>query len=181
MIGNVSKKAAGNNSEAAGLSGEYRQEVQLASFRVGTEMYALDIMRIKEIIRPQKLTAVPKAPVFIEGVINLRGAVLPVVDLRRRFEQPVVHDRKTRVIIAAVQGSIIGLMVDEVAEVSRYTRQDIQPPPQFLSGGGGEFFLGVCRRGDDLVMVLDLEMLLSSSERIALEQLSRPEPVQGNA
>jgi purine-binding chemotaxis protein CheW len=178
MIGNLSKKTG---KSVAVQGSEFRQEVQLACFRVGSEMYALDIMRIKEIIRPQKLTAVPKAPVFIEGVINLRGAVLPVVDLRRRFEQPIVNDRKTRVIIAVVHGSIIGLMVDEVAEVTRYTRQDIQPPPQFIKGGGSEFFLGVCRRGDDLVMVLDLEMLLSSSERVALDQVREQGPLRATA
>ena len=72
----------------AGENQEQRREIQLACFRVGEEMYALDIMRIKEIIRPQKLTPVPKAPRFIEGVINLRGAVIPVVDLRKRFDQP---------------------------------------------------------------------------------------------
>jgi purine-binding chemotaxis protein CheW len=171
MIGTVKKHSA---TEVQG--GEYRQEVQLACFRVGGEMYALDIMRIKEIIRPQKMTVVPKAPTFIEGVINLRGTVLPVVDLRRRFEQPVATDRKTRVIIAVVQGRIVGLMVDEVAEVSRYTRQDIQPPPQYLKGGGSEFFLGVCRRGDDLVMVLDLEALLSSGERVALDLIGQQVP-----
>jgi purine-binding chemotaxis protein CheW len=174
MIGKVSTK-----SPTMGDIGEYRQEVQLACFRVGAEMYALDIMRIKEIIRPQKLTVVPKAPAFIEGVINLRGTVLPVIDLRRRFDQPVVTDRKTRVIIAAVQGRIIGLLVDEVAEVNRYTRQEIQPPPQYLRGGGSEFSLGVCRRGDDLVMVLDLEMLLSSGEQLALDQVRQQAP--GNA
>jgi purine-binding chemotaxis protein CheW len=174
MIGKVSTK-----SPTMGDIGEYRQEVQLACFRVGAEMYALDIMRIKEIIRPQKLTVVPKAPAFIEGVINLRGTVLSVIDLRRRFDQPVVTDRKTRVIIAAVQGRIIGLLVDEVAEVNRYTRQEIQPPPQYLRGGGSEFFLGVCRRGDDLVMVLDLEMLLSSGEQLALDQVRQQAP--GNA
>lgn len=178
MIGNVSKKIA-KSADVTG--GEHRQEVQLASFRVGTEMYALDIMRIKEIIRPQKLRAVPNAPTFIEGVINLRGVVLPVVDLRRRFEQPVVNDRKTRVIIAVFQGSIVGLMVDEVAEVSRYTRQDIQPPPPFLRGGGGEFFLGVCRRGEDLVMVLDLEMLLTSRERIAIDLIRHQTPIPATA
>jgi purine-binding chemotaxis protein CheW len=175
MIGKVSKRAS-KDPAAAPQGEEYRQEVQLACFRVGAEMYALDIMCIKEIIRPQKLTMVPKAPAFIEGVINLRGTVLPVVDLRRRFDQPVASDRKVRVIISIVQGSIIGLMVDEVAEVNRYTRQDIQPPPQYLKGGGSEFFLGVCRRGDDLVMVLDLEMLLSSSERLALDQIRQQAP-----
>ena len=151
-----------------------RQEIQLACFRIGTEMYALDIMRIKEIIRPQRLTPVPKAPPFIEGVINLRGAVVPVVDLRKRFEQPAAgHDRRTRVLICALAGKIIGLMVDEVAEVRRYTRQEIQPSPHFLRGRGSEFFLGVCRREDQLVMLIDLEKILSSAERIDLEGIQK--------
>lgn len=150
-----------------------RQDVQLACFRVGEALYALDILRIKEIIRPQKLTRVPKAPAFVEGVINLRGAVIPVVDLRKRFElSEIGNDRKTRVIICALAGKIIGLVVDEVAEVRRYGRQEVQPTPQYLKGRGAEFFLGVCRRGDDLIMLIDLEKILTSGERIHLEQIS---------
>lgn len=146
------------------------QEIQLACFRVGGEMYALDIMSIKEIIRPQKLTPIPKAPPFVEGVINLRGAVLPVIDLRKRFDQSAQKsDRKARVIVCALSGMIIGLLVDEVAEVRRYTRQEVQPAPHYLKGKGAEFFLGVCRRGDDLVMLLDLEKILTSGEKIELE------------
>lgn len=151
-----------------------RQEIQLACFRIGAEMYALDIMRIREIIRPQRLTPVPKAPPFIEGVINLRGAVVPVVDLRKRFEQAAAGtERRTRILICALAGKIIGLMVDEVAEVRRYTRQEIQPAPQFLRGRGSEFFIGVCRRDDQLVMLIDLEKILSSGERIDLESIQK--------
>lgn len=149
-----------------------RREIQLACFRVGSEMYALDIMRIKEIIRPQKLTAVPKAPDFIEGVINLRGAVIPVVDLRKRFGQPHFEaGQGGRIIICSLAGKILGLLVDDVTEVQRYTRQDIQPAPQFLKGKGAEFFLGVCRRGEELMMLVDLERILSSEEKIDLEKV----------
>ncbi len=151
---------------------ESRQEIQLACFRIGAELYGLDIMRIREIIRPQKLTPVPRAPAFVEGVINLRGAVIPVVDLRKRFEQGITEDnRKARIIICSLAGKIFGLMVDEAYEVRRYTRAEVQPAPRFMSGKGAEFFLGVCRREDDLVMVLDLERILSSDERIVLEKI----------
>lgn len=157
----------------ASVAEKGRKEIQLACFRIGTELYGLDIMRIREIIRPQKLTAVPRAPAFIEGVINLRGVVIPVVDMRRRFGQDVPPEsRHNRVIICNVIGKILGLMVDEVAEVRRYTREDIQPAPQFLKGKGAEFFLGVCRRDDELIMVLDLEKILSSEEQIDLEKVS---------
>jgi len=161
----------------AGREETGQQEVQLACFRVGGEMYALDIMNIKEIIRPQKLTPIPKAPPFVEGVINLRGAVLPVVDLRKRFDQAVqMSDRKARVIICALAGMIIGLLVDEVAEVRRYTRQEVQPAPHYLKGKGAEFFLGVCRREDDLVMLLDLGKILTSGEKIELEKIQENTP-----
>lgn len=80
-----------------------RKEIQLACFRVGDQLYSLDILRIKEVIRPLKLTPVPKSPVFIEGVINLRGVVLPVVDLRKRFDQPVApSNSKTRILICVL-------------------------------------------------------------------------------
>jgi len=149
-----------------------RHDIQLACFRVGNELYALDIMQIREIIRPQKLTVVPKAPRFIEGVINLRGAVIPVADLRKRFDHPMTSDaRKNRIIICSVTGKIVGLLVDEVLEVRRYGRQDVAPSPQFLKGPEAEFFLGVARRGDDLVMVVDLDRILSSDEKIALTRM----------
>lgn len=155
--------------EAGGME---RQEVQLACFRVGAELYALDILSIREIIRPQKLTPVPKAPRFVEGVINLRGAVIPVSDLRKRFDQPGTEEsRKNRIIICSVAGRIVGLLVDEVLEVRRCGRQDVAPAPQFLKGPEAEFFLGVARRGEELVMVLDLDRLLSTDEQVALHQL----------
>lgn len=160
-------------SEKAAEGG--RREVQLACFRVGTEYYALDILGIREVIRPQKLTSIPKAPAFIEGVINLRGAVIPIVDLRKRFDCPdTTFAQKTRIIVCALAGRVIGLVVDEVAEVRRYGRQEIQPAPQFLSGRGAEFFFGVCRRGDDLVMLVDLERILTSDERIDLVKTDLP-------
>ena len=152
-----------------------RQEIQLACFRIGSEFYGLDILRIREVIRPQKLTPVPKAPEFVEGVINLRGAVIPIVDLRKRFGASAESGgKKIRIIICVLAGKILGLVVDEVAEVRRYSRQEIQPAPQFLKGRGAEFFLGVCRRGDDLVMIVDLERILSSNEKIDLEQVALP-------
>lgn len=149
-----------------------RQEIQLACFRLGAEMYAIDIMRIKEIIRPQKLTAVPRAPVFVEGMINLRGSVLPVIDLGKRFGLPAIPvDRRSRVIICAVFDRFVGILVEEVSEVRRYTRQEIKSPPEFVKGRESEFFLAVCQREDDLVMIIDLEKLFSTDEILHLSQL----------
>ena len=151
---------------------EARQEVQLACFRVGSELYALDIMRIKEIIRPQKMTPVPKSPAFIEGVINLRGAVIPVADLRKRFDQPISDaHRKNRIVICSLAGKIIGLLVDEVTEVKRYGRYEIAPAPQFIKGPQADYFLGVARRDDDLIMLINLEKVLSTEELIELQSI----------
>ena len=149
-----------------------RREIQLACFRLATEMYAIDIMRIKEIIRPQKLTSVPRAPVFVEGMINLRGAVLPVIDLRKRFGlPPLTVDRRSRIIICAIFDQFVGILVEEVTEVRRYGRHEVKPPPEFVKGRESEFFLAVCQRDDDLVLVIDLEKLFSSGEILHLSHL----------
>lgn len=149
------------------------QEIQLACIRLASEMYALDIMRIKEIIRPQKLTSVPRAPAFVDGMINLRGLVIPVVDLRKRFDLPVTtKDRKTRIVICAIFEKFIGLMVDEVTEVRHYLRHEVRPTPDFVKGKGAEFFMAVCQRDNDLVMLIDLEKILSSDEIIDLKNIA---------
>ena len=157
---------------AASRGERSRQEIQLACFRLGEEFYGLDILKIKEIIRPQKLTPVPKAPAFIEGMINLRGVVIPVADMRKRFDLPILQNsRKNRVIVCSVAGKVIGLLVDEVTEVRRYARQDISPAPQFIKGPDAAFFLGVAHQGDDLVMLLDLEKVLSTVEKIEFQKI----------
>ncbi|WP_432823558.1 chemotaxis protein CheW [Trichloromonas sp.] len=157
-----------DSSEAEG-----RQEIQFACIRLASEMYALDIMRIKEIIRPQKLTSVPRAPAFVDGMINLRGTVIPVVDLRKRFDLPATPiDRKTRIVICAISEKFVGLMVDEVTEVRRYLRHEVRPAPEFVKGKGAEFFMAVCQRESDLVMLIDLAKILSSDEIIDLKKIS---------
>lgn len=144
-------------------------EIQAACFRLAGGVYALDIRRIKEVIRPQKVTPVPKSPAFIEGVINLRGMVIPVIDLRRRFNLPRPgDDRRARVIICVVERKTIGLLVDEATEVCSFSRQDVRPASPFLGGAEAEFILGVCRQGENLIMLLDLDRLLSAGETSAL-------------
>ena len=118
---------------------------QLCTFRVGGEDYALDIMRVREIITPLPVTPVPRAPSFVEGVVRLRGDVIPVLDVRKRLGLPAAPPtRKTRVLIVSVAGRRLGLVVDEVAEVLRLPRTAIRPAPALVGGGGRHFFLGVC-------------------------------------
>ena len=156
-----------------------RELVQLAAFTVGGEAYALDIMRIKEIINPLPITRVPKSPPFIEGVIELRGAILPVVDMRKRFDQPpAAQDRATKYLIVAIEGVagvrwIVGLIVDKVLEVMRIPRDDVRPAPAIALDETARYFSGVCRHRDRILMVIDLDAILSSSERITLAGISQ--------
>jgi purine-binding chemotaxis protein CheW len=118
---------------------------QLFTFRVGGEDYAIDIMRVREAINPLPVTPVPRAPAFVEGVIRLRGDVIPVLDVRRRLGLPVgPPTRKTKILIVHVAGRRVGLVVDEVTEVLRIPRSEIRPSPGLVEGGGPRFFLGVC-------------------------------------
>lgn len=119
--------------------------VQLCTFRIGGEDYAIDIMRVREIIHPLPITPVPRAPAFVEGVVRLRGEVIPVLDVRRRLGVPPAPlSRKGRFLVVNVAGRRIGLVVDEVCEVLRMPRSDIRPAPPLSDEGAPCFFLGVC-------------------------------------
>jgi len=155
----------------AGRQARGDELVQLAAFRIGGEEYAIDIMRIKEIIHPLKITKVPKAPKFIEGVVELRGAILPVVDLRKRFELPNTDiTRASKYIIVSMEKRILGLVVDAVSEVLRVPRKDVKAPPEFGFAGGAtaSFFSGVCHLGERIIMILDLDEILTRQEKIDL-------------
>ncbi|HEY3447145.1 MAG TPA: chemotaxis protein CheW [Myxococcales bacterium] len=142
--------------------------VQLCAFVVGGEEYVVDIMRIKEIIPPLRITPVPHAPEFIEGVVNLRGAIIPVVDLRRRLSMPVTEPtKKSKVVICSVGGRRVGLVVDAVTEVLRIPRSAIRRTPRMLLvSGGPRFFLGVCGPADRLKLLLNVKALLESGDSV---------------
>jgi purine-binding chemotaxis protein CheW len=140
-------------------------EIQVACFQLGDDVYAIDIMRIREIIRPQKLATLPKSPSFVEGVLNLRGAVIPVIDLRKRFDMPPLEfGQNRRLLILALAGGVIGVSVDEVMEVITVSVNDIKPPPHINQGVGAEYLLGVCLARDSLVMLLNPDRLLTGRE-----------------
>jgi purine-binding chemotaxis protein CheW len=145
-------------------------QVQLVTFRVGGEEFGLDVFAVHEIIRYAGVTPVPRAPEFVEGVLNVRGTVVPVVDLRRRFEvaeRP--FDEETRIVLAEYGGERLGLVVDSVTEVLRAPETAISAPPAYIRGIAAEFVRGIVRLEARLVILLDLERILSSQERIALE------------
>ncbi|SHI71994.1 purine-binding chemotaxis protein CheW [Malonomonas rubra DSM 5091] len=156
--------------------------IKVACLRVGQQFYALDIMCIKEIIRTLPIVAVPKAPAYVDGVINLRKAVIPVVDLRRRFGLPALaeKEKKQRIVICAIDGRIVGLLADEVTEVVACSPADVRPTPYYLSGPEAEFFPGVCRKGDQLMMLLDPRKLLAFEATIDMSQLESGTLVAGD-
>ena len=150
--------------------------MQLVAFGVGDGDYAADIMRIKEIINPVAVTPMPKAPAFIEGVIELRGAILPIVDVRKRFDMtPTAATRATKFLIVSIDVGearvIVGLVVDRVSEPLRVPRTEIRPAPR-LSISERAFFTGVVAHHGKMLMVLDVDALLTSMEKQALSGLS---------
>jgi len=145
---------------------------QLAVFSLGEERYAIDIHVIKEIIRPLKITSLPGAPGFIEGVVNLRGDVIPVINMRKRFELPPLEESECRMIIVRVEGQWVGIEVDTVSEVIRIPRKDIKSPPKVMGGDGARYVEGVCKHGNELVILLNLDQILSTEEKIRLKEIT---------
>ncbi len=144
--------------------------LQLATFRLGSEEYAVDIATVQEIVRMTAVTRVPRAPSFVEGVVNLRGKIVPVIDLRKRFGMATVEATKaTRIIIVEVGGKTVGLIVDAVREVLRLSSDAIDPTPEMVSSSiDAAFFKGVGKLEDRLIILLDLTRLLTLDEMAAL-------------
>lgn len=155
--------------------------MQIVTFQVGAEEYGLDIKSITEIIRPLKITPLPRMPEFIEGVINLRGMIIPVVDLRRRFSvgQASHNARTVRIIIikGAVSGTpgggreLLGLVVEAVNEVLSMPHKNIEPAPASAVGREAAFITGMGKVGERLIILLDITRILSQQERSALAEV----------
>jgi purine-binding chemotaxis protein CheW len=134
---------------------------QLCAFWVGAEEYALDIMRVEEILQPLKSTPVPNAPDFVEGVLSLRGQILPVVDLHRRLGSGTPPPKaKPKLLVCRVGRRQVALRVDGVSEVVRVHRRDIKPAPRFPGKGGAAYVVGVWGPPQRMKLLLDLKALL---------------------
>jgi purine-binding chemotaxis protein CheW len=146
------------------------QLLQLVSFSVASEEYGLDILRVQEIIRTQQLTRVPNLPDYVEGVINLRGKVIPVVALRRRLGlEPVASDKNTRIVVVDVHGQTLGFIVDAVSEVLRIGADTVEPTPR-IGTVEREYISGVGKLESRLLLMLDLERLMNHDEIAATVQ-----------
>ena len=149
-----------------------QQDIQLACFSLGDNLFAVDIMRIKEIIQPLKLSSLPVPSRSLEGVINLRGSVIPVMNLRKRFRMPAIEDDKpSKLLIVALARRVLALVVDDVLEVITIPAGEIKAPPEVNEPEGLECLLGVCLSGERVFMILDIDSLLDPSElRAAVRQ-----------
>jgi purine-binding chemotaxis protein CheW len=133
---------------------------QLVLFKVNNEVFAININSVNIIEKISDIYKVPDTPVYIEGLINLRGKVHTVFNVRKKFGYPPIEfDENTRIIILNHQ-SVVGLLVDEVCEIISYEESNIKPAPQLISGLSGKFFSGVAEKDGKIVLVLDLEKLL---------------------
>lgn len=140
-------------------------ERQLVVFSLLNEDYGIDIYKVQEIIQYRDITFVPKAPPFVKGVINLRGKIIPVIDLKERFnlqEKEITPD--TRIIVVEISSQIVGLIVDSVTEVLRIPRDSIEPPPP-VTTIGADFIEGVGKLDERLIIILDIDKILTKEEK----------------
>ncbi len=141
---------------------------QVVSFRLGAEEYGVNIMLVQEIILLGQITQVPEVPSYVLGVINLRGNVISILDLRQRFGMPPQEPSdETRIVVANLHGRTVGFVVDGVSEVLRLQRDDIAPTPATLQAAGKDYIQGLARRGTRLLILLDMERLLGSAQELS--------------
>jgi len=160
----VNSAEIGPGSAQAGSAGGIGSEqLQLVTFEVASEEFAVDILAVQEINRMMDLTRVPQSPADVEGVINLRGRIIPVLDLRKRFGFPVgERSAENRIVVIEVHGKVIGFIVDRVHEVLRISREIVEPAPAMVCSISADFIAGVGKLPDRLLILLDLNKLFGS-------------------
>ena len=152
-----------------------QQADKFLMFMLGSEEYGIDITRITAIEELPQITTIPDMPNFVKGVINLRGKVIPAVDLRLRFGiEEREYDDRTCIVIVSMNESTIGLIVDIVSEVHEIAKNDIGPPPPFKNASGKEQYIaGLAKKGDEVKIILDVHKIISNEDKARLEQSSK--------
>ncbi|MCH7544078.1 MAG: chemotaxis protein CheW [Proteobacteria bacterium] len=141
------------------------EEKQLVIFDLAEETYGVDIGSVREIIRIQEITKVPRTPEFVEGVINLRGKVIPVIDLRKRFGfRKTEATKDTRIVVVDIGGADIGVVVDAVTEVLRLSADAVEPPTGVITNADSDYLLGIAKLETRLIILLDLQRALANME-----------------
>jgi purine-binding chemotaxis protein CheW len=157
---------------------EQDTQIQLVTFQISDELYGVDIMDVKEIVRVQEIRAIPNAPGYVEGLFNLRGEIIPIISLHKRF-----HLRKAQMgedeellsgfIIIDIDGMKLGVIIDKVERVVAIEAQNVQPPPQMLTGIGAEYIQGVVNREAGYLIILDIRKLFSAKELRKIDEIRR--------
>lgn len=158
--------------------GEKDGQFQLVTFQIGEELYGIDIMDVKEIVRVQDVRPIPNAPSYVEGIFNLRGDIIPIINLHRRF-----HLKKSAVgeedellsgfIIIDIGGMKLGVIIDRVARVVGVEMKDVQPPPQMITGIGAEYIQGVVRQEKGYLIILDIKKLFDPKELQKISEIQK--------
>lgn len=153
--------------EKANTAHEKSELTQLVSFLLSDEEYGVEVLRVREIIRMPPITKMPNTPHYVEGIINLRGKVIPIISMRKRFGLPEAdYTSHTRIMVMDVAGGLTGFIVDGVSEVIRIRSSEIQPPPPMVSGNlDQEFIMGVFNHGERLLIIMDVERMFSKEEQ----------------
>lgn len=146
--------------------------LQVVTFALASEEYGVDIAQVQEINRMVTITHVPRAPQFMEGVINLRGQLIPIIDLRSRFGmERSERTKNTRIVVTEIGSKRIGMVVDSVSEVLRIPVEQIEDAPDLVAGVDTEYIRGVGKMGDRLIIMLDLGRVISGTEKLELQKL----------
>lgn len=147
------------------------RQTRLIAFLVAGEAFVLDIMAIDQIVQWQGSTPIPRAPDFVEGVVVLRGEVVPIVDLRKRlFDRPAESDLHPLILVTRTPRGTIGLKVDEVARILTVDLGTIMPPPPLIRGLDGDWLVGVIEQKDRIYLLLDVDSILTSAERKEVDE-----------
>ncbi len=157
---------------------ETERQLQLVTFQIGEERYGIDIMRVKEIQKVQEIRAIPNAPSYVEGIINLRGDIIPVINLHKRFHikrLAMTEEDKllSGFLILDLQGMQIGVFIDKVSRVVTVELDEIQPPPQMISGIGAEYIQGVVKEEEGYLIILDILRLFDPKELQQIHKLGK--------
>ena len=152
--------------------------LQIITFKVGKEEFSVSIHKVQEIIRITDITSIPNSPPFVDGIINLRGNVIPVIDSRKRFGLPEAERTDaSRVIVVESGAKIVGLIVDSVTEVLQLPKNTVEPPPDIVGGVDSDYIDGVGKYDERLVILLNLEKVLNFKEEVPFKEEERFEDV----
>ena len=147
--------------------------LQLVTFKLENEEFGVDILKVQEINRMLTITKIPNAPSFVEGVINLRGKIIPIVDLRKRLGfNSRAYDKSTRIIVVELDGLVLGFIVDSVSEVLRVSESTVEPPPSIMGGIESDYIEGVGKLDNRLLILLELGKIFATKDRKDMESIS---------